>query len=152
MSNRLVLTLICIALCECAEAQPSTQNPFADPASFVGQYPFDVISPSGLETRLRRLLGGAYEEFDQAFNGPQSPITMESTGGGESSVRRRFLIMEGCMAHNCSEVNALVVVEADANTLYVALNRNGQITTYSEHPGQRVEACRWASFLQRASP
>ena len=149
MTCHLILALVfLVVLSGCADAQspadsqPSNQNSFADPESIVGKYPGEIMVSSGLETRIRRLLGGAYEGFDQAFNGPQGPVTMESTEAGH------FIELKGCMAHNCSDINALVVLEADSNTLHVAVQRNGQVTTYSENPEQTVETCRWFSLMQ----
>lgn len=132
-------TLIVDIVSEDTNSGPANQ----DLSHYVGKYPSELFrkEPS-LKTRLRKLLGTNYQVF---FNRLQTEMPIENDGG--------VLIVQGCMAHQCTiEVSAMAIDLAN-DKLHVAIKSaefRGMYKLWSEDEAPVPAALRRA--IQRASP
>lgn len=91
-----------------------------DLSRYAGQYPSDIFRKEpGLKTRLRTLLGANYRSF---FDRLQVEMPIENDGG--------VLIARGCMAHQCTIEEAILVIDLADGKRYVALKFNSKFRTF----------------------
>jgi hypothetical protein len=78
---------------------------------YVGKYPNELFRgvPS-VKTRLRQLLGANYQAFTDRMQ-VETPIEKD----GDT------IVMRGCMAHSCTIEEAILVIDLNDGTPYVAL-------------------------------
>lgn len=78
---------------------------------YVGKYPSELFRgvPS-VKTRLRQLLGTNYKAFTDRM---QTETPIEKDGD--------TIVMRGCMAHSCTIEEAILVIDLNDGTPYVAL-------------------------------
>jgi len=89
------------------QSTPETSNL----ESYVGKYPSELFRgvPS-VRTRLRQLLGTNYKAFTDRMQ-VETPIEKD----GDT------IVMRGCMAHSCTIEEAILVIDLNDGTPYVAL-------------------------------
>ena len=94
---------------EGSNAEPTNDNQRL--ARYVGKYPSDLFRgvPS-LKARLRKLLGTRYQFF---FDRIQTEMPIENDGG--------VLIVQGCMAHQCTIEVAILAIDLANDKLHVAI-------------------------------
>jgi len=112
-------------------------------ASYVGKYPSDLFRgvPS-LKARLRKLLGTRYQFF---FDRLQTEMPIENHGG--------VLIVQGCMAHQCTIEVAILAIDLANDKLHVAIKSadfRSMFKIWSEPGAEVPPALRRA--MQEASP
>jgi len=112
-------------------------------ARYAGRYPSDLFRgvPS-LKARLRKLLGTRYQFF---FDRLQTEMPIENDGG--------VLIVQGCMAHQCTIEVAILAIDLANDKLHVAIKSADLRNMYKlwSEPGTSVPtALRHA--MQQASP
>jgi len=85
-------------------------------ARYVGKYPNELFRgvPS-VQTRLRQLLGANYKAFTDRMQ-VETPIEKD----GDT------IVMRGCMAHSCTIEEAILVIDLNDGTPYVALRFNSK--------------------------
>ena len=83
---------------------------------YVGKYPNELFRgvPS-VKTRLRQLLGTNYRDFTDRMQ-VETPIEKD----GDT------IVMRGCMAHSCTIEEAILVIDLNDGTPYVALKFNSK--------------------------
>ena len=83
---------------------------------YVGKYPNELFRgvPS-VKTRLRQLLGANYQAFTDRMQ-VETPIEKD----GDT------IVMRGCMAHSCTIEEAILVIDLNDGTPYVALKFNSR--------------------------
>ena len=112
-------------------------------AKYKGRYPSELFRKEpALKTRLRKLLGTRYQFF---FNRLQTEMPIENDGG--------VLIVQGCMAHQCTIEVSILAIELDVDKLHVAIKSSEFRNTYklwNEGDSQVPNALRKA--MQEASP
>ena len=87
-----------------------------DYSQYVGKYPSEMFKKEpALKTKLRALLGTSYKAF---FDRMQVETPIEKDGDA--------LVMRGCMAHQCTIEEALLVIQDQ--TPYVALKINSKFS------------------------
>ena len=110
---------------------------------YVGRYPSELFRgvPS-LKARLRKLLGANYQFF---FNRLQTEMPIENDGG--------VLIVQGCMAHQCTIEVAILAIDLANDKLHVAIKSTDFRNLYKlwSEPGASVPAALRRS-MQQASP
>jgi len=86
---------------------------------YVGKYPSELFRgvPS-VKTRLRELLGTNYKAFIDRMQ-VETPIEKD----GDT------LVMRGCMAHSCTIEEAILVIDLNDASVYVALKFNRKFRT-----------------------
>jgi hypothetical protein len=105
---------IAAAIILCAVAQPLS-TAATDYSQYVGKYPSEMFKKEpALKTKLRTLLGTSYKAF---FDRMQVETPIEKDGDA--------LVMRGCMAHQCTVEEAILVIEGQ--TPYAALKIEGKI-------------------------
>lgn len=78
---------------------------------YVGKYPNDLFrAVPSVKTRVRQLLGANYQSFNDRMQ-VQTPIEKD----GDT------IVMRGCMAHLCTIDEAILVIDLNDGTPYVAL-------------------------------
>ena len=94
------------------QSTPQTSNL----EGYVGKYPNELFRgvPS-VKTRLRQLLGANYKAF---FDRMQVETPIEKDGN--------TIVMRGCMAHSCTIEEAILVIDLNDGTPYVALKFNSK--------------------------
>jgi hypothetical protein len=94
------------------QATPQTSNL----ERYVGKYPNELFRgvPS-VKTRLRQLLGTNYKAFTDRMQ-VETPIEKD----GDT------IVMRGCMAHSCTIEEAILVIDLNDGTPYVALRFNSK--------------------------
>ena len=102
-------TVIINIVSENSNAGPANDNERL--ARYAGRYPSDLFRgvPS-LRARLRKLLGTRYQFF---FNRIQTEMPIENDGG--------VLIVQGCMAHQCTIEVAILAIDFANDKLHVAI-------------------------------
>ena len=92
-----------------------------DLASYVGKYPSELFKREpALKTKLRTLLGANYKAF---FDRMQTEMPIEKDDN--------FIVARGCMAHQCTIEEGIMVVNlADAKP-YVAIKFNSRFKTFT---------------------
>jgi hypothetical protein len=124
-------------------SEGSSAKPSQDLSRFTGRYPSDLFrSVPGLKARLRKLLGANYQSF---FNRIQTEMPIENDGG--------VLIVQGCMAHQCTIEVAILAIDSGNDKLHVAIKSSQFRNTYKlwNEDGTSVpDALRKA--MQQASP
>ena len=112
-------------------------------ARYKGHYPSELFRKEpALKQRLRKLLGTRYQFF---FNRLQTEMPIENDGG--------VLIVQGCMAHQCTIEVSILAIELDADKLHVAIRSSEFRNTYklwNEAGSQVPNALRRA--MQEAAP
>ena len=123
-----------------AISSSSTSNPgdsAQDLIHYVGRYPSELFRRvPGLKTRLRTLLGANYKAF---FDRLQVEVPIENDGGA--------LVVRGCMAHQCTIEEAILVITPEDGKLYVAIKSpryGGGFKTFSADRGRVNEVLRRA--------
>jgi len=110
---------------------------------YVGRYPSELFRgvPS-LKARLRKLLGANYQFF---FNRLQTEMPIENDGG--------VLIVQGCMAHQCTIEVAILAIDLANDKLHVAIKSTEFRNVYKlwSEPGASVPAA-LRRAMQQASP
>lgn len=110
---------------------------------YVGRYPSELFrSEADLKQRLRKLLESNYETF---FNRLQTEMPIENHDG--------VLIVQGCMAHQCTIEVAILAIDLSSDKLHVAIKARQFRNTFKlwNEAGSRVpDALRKA--MQEASP
>jgi hypothetical protein len=132
-------TLIVDIASEDSNAAPTNQNL----SRYVGKYPSELFRrESSLKTRLRKLLGTNYQFF---FNRLQTEMPIENDGG--------VLIIQGCMAHQCTIEVSVMAIDLANDKLHVAIKSaefRKMYKLWSESEAAVPAALRRA--MQRASP
>lgn len=77
-----------------------------------GEYTNVLLNDPALDAELRTLLGGDYDSFMSVMQ-----VVLPTT-----LIEGRFLVAEGCRAHDCSNHGGLIVIDLDAGQV-VALRR-----------------------------
>ncbi|HYV24680.1 MAG TPA: hypothetical protein VE969_05535 [Pyrinomonadaceae bacterium] len=96
------------------QASPSDANLVA----YIGKYPSDLFRRvPAIKTRLRQLLGANYQDFTDRMQ-VEAPFEND----------RDVLITRGCMAHSCTIEEALLAIDMNDGSVYVALKMNGRIS------------------------
>ena len=86
---------------------------------YVGKYPSELFrSVPSVKTRLRELLGTNYKAFTDRMQ-VETPIEKD----GDT------IVMRGCMAHSCTIEEAILVIDLNDGTPYVALKFDGKFRT-----------------------
>jgi len=86
---------------------------------YVGKYPSELFrSVPSVKTRLRELLGTNYKAFTDRMQ-VETPIEKD----GDT------IVMRGCMAHSCTIEEAILVIDLNDGTPYVALKFNSKFRT-----------------------
>ena len=105
---------------------------------YVGKYPSELFRgvPS-VKTRLRQLLGTNYKAFTDRMQ-VETPIERD----GDT------IVMRGCMAHSCTIEEAILVIDLNDGTPYVALKFDSRFRTpfaadRSRIPGSLRRAMAW---------
>jgi hypothetical protein len=113
------------------QANPSDANLVA----YIGKYPSDLFRQvPAIKTRLRQLLGGSYKAFTDRM---QVEAPFESD--------RDVLITRGCMAHSCTIEEAILAIDTNDGSVYVALKMNGRISqTFPARSSQLPDALKRA--------
>ena len=108
-----------------------------DLARYAGQYPSDLFrGVPGLKTRLRALLGANYKSF---FDRLQTEMPIENDAGA--------LVARGCMAHQCTIEEAILVIDLSDGKLHCAIKSDrysGRFKTFSEDRTRIPDALRRA--------
>src|SRR5260370_10817571 len=111
-----------------SNAEPANDNQRL--ARYVGRYPSDLFRgvPS-LKARLRKLLGTRYQFF---FDRLQTEMPIENGGG--------VLIVQGCMAHQCTIEVAILAIDLANDKLHVAIKSSEFRNMYKllSEPGASV--------------
>jgi len=95
--------------------------PTADLASYVGKYPSELFKKEpGLKTKLRTLLGANYKAF---FDRIQTEMPIEKD--------KNFIVARGCMAHQCTVEEGIMVVDLASGKPYVAIKFNSKFKTFT---------------------
>lgn len=112
-------------------------------ARYAGRYPSELFrSEPDLKQRLRKLLESNYEIF---FNRLQTEMPIENRDG--------VLIVQGCMAHQCTIEVAILAIEVNSDRLHVAIKARQFRNTFklwNEGGSSVPDALRRA--MQEASP
>jgi hypothetical protein len=89
---------------------------------YAGKYPSEMFRrEAGLKTKLRQLLGNAnYREF---FDRMQTEMPIEKDGNA--------IVARGCMAHQCTIEEAILVVNLADGTPFVAIKFNSRFRTFT---------------------
>lgn len=98
------------------EALPrgETSPESANLEGYVGKYPSELFKRvPAIKTRLRELLGANYQAFIDRMQ-VETPIERD----GDT------LVMRGCMAHSCTVEEAILVIDLNDGSPYVALRFN----------------------------
>ena len=95
---------------------------------YVGKYPNELFRgvPS-VKTRLRQLLGANYKAFTDRMQ-VETPIEKD----GDT------IVMRGCMAHSCTIEEAILVIDLNDGTPYVALRFNSKFRPPFAADGSRI--------------
>ena len=110
-----------------------TRGTGTDYSRYVGKYPSELFKKEpALKTKLRALLGTSYKAF---FDRLQVETPIEKDG--------EAIVMRGCMAHQCTVEEAILVIENQ--TPYVALKMNSKFSkTFPADRSKLPEALRRA--------
>lgn len=115
----------------------ATDSGYRDLSRYAGKYPSDLFrAEPNLKTRLRALLGANYKTF---FDRLQTEMPIANDAGA--------LVVRGCMAHQCTIEEAILVITLNDGKLYVALKSTrygGGFKTFSEDAARTPEALRRA--------
>ena len=134
-------TVIIDIVSEGSNAEPANDNQRL--AKYVGRYPSDLFRgvPS-LKARLRKLLGTRYQFF---FNRLQTEMPIENDGG--------VLIVQGCMAHQCTIEVAILAIDLANDKLHVAIKSTESRNMYKlwSEAGASVPAT-LRRAMEQASP
>ena len=88
-----------------------------DYSQYAGKYPSEMFKKEpALKTKLRTLLGSSYKAFMDRMQ-VETPIEKDGNA----------IVMRGCMAHQCTIEEAILVVDA-AGKPYVALRMNSKFS------------------------
>ena len=122
-----------------AQSSPDT----AGLEKYVGKYPSELFrNVPALKPRLRALLGSRYQFF---FDRLQTEMPIVNDAG--------VLIVQGCMAHQCTIEVAVLAIDVASDKLHVAIKSNefrNMYKIWSEGGAQVPAALRRA--MQEASP
>jgi hypothetical protein len=90
----------------------------ANLGAYAGKYPSDLFRrvPT-IKTRLRQLLGANYKDFTDRM---QVEDPFETDGD--------VLVTRGCMAHSCTIEEAILAIDTNDGSVYVALKMNSRIS------------------------
>ena len=120
-----------------------------------GKNKFDVLNETNIDFLKR--LDGKYDSDVKLFNNAVFTNRLKKMVGGKrydflvhkwqvSSpmiFKDNIFIAEGCEAHNCCYVNAIIVVYLSTNLMYAAIRENKSIKTYAEAGKMPKEIMRW---------
>jgi len=112
------------------ESRPST----SDLEQYVGKYPSELFRrvPT-LKTRLRELLGANYKSF---FDRMQVEVPIERDDD--------TIVVRGCMAHQCTIEEAILVIDLADGKPYVALEFNSRFRTFADDRSRIPDALKHA--------
>src|SRR5258708_5302047 len=132
-------TLIVDIVSQDATSAPTNQ----DLSRYVGKYPSELFrKESSLKTRLRKLLGTNYQFF---FNRLQTEMPIENDGG--------ILIIQGCMAHQCTIEVSVMAIDLANDKLHVAIKSVEFRSMYKIwNEGEAAVPAALRRAMQRASP
>ena len=113
------------------QASPSNANLVA----YIGKYPSDLFRRvPAIKTRLRQLLGANYKAFTDRMQ-VETPFEND----------RDVLITRGCMAHSCTIEEAILAIDMNDGSVYVALKMNSRISrTFPANRSQLPDALKRA--------
>jgi hypothetical protein len=90
----------------------------ANLVTYIGKYPSDLFRRvPAIKTRLRQLLGANYKAFTDRMQ-VEAPFEND----------RDFLVTRGCMAHSCTIEEAILAIDMNDGSVYVALKMNSHIS------------------------
>jgi len=90
----------------------------ANLGAYTGKYPSDLFRRvPAIKTRLRQLLSANYKDFTDRM---QVEAPFEADGG--------VLVTRGCMAHSCTIEEAILAIDTNDGSVYVALKMNSHIS------------------------
>lgn len=102
----------------------------SDYEKYVGKYPNDLFrAVPSVRTRLRQLLGTNYQAFNDRMQ-VQTPIEKDE----------ETVVMRGCMAHLCTIDEAILVIDVNDGTTYVALKFDGKFRPIFAADKSRIPA------------
>jgi len=107
----------------------------ANLGAYAGKYPSDLFRRvPAIKTRLRQLLGANYGAFTDRM---QVEAPFEADGD--------VLVTRGCMAHSCTIEEAILAIDTNDGSVYVALKMNSRISrTFPASRSQLPEALKRA--------
>ncbi|PYS22196.1 MAG: hypothetical protein DMF72_14650 [Acidobacteria bacterium] len=107
----------------------------SDLGKYAGKYPSEMFRDvPAIRTRLRRLLGVNYKAFTDRM---QVEVPFEKDGD--------VLVTRGCMAHSCTIEEAILAIDLNDASVYVALKMNSKISrTFPANRSQLPEALKRA--------
>ena len=113
------------------QASPNSANL----ENYVGKYPSELFRKvPAIKTRLRQLLGANYKAFTDRM---QVETPFEKDGD--------VLVTRGCMAHSCTIEEAILAVDMNDGSVYVALKMNSRISrTFPSNRSQLPDALKRA--------
>jgi hypothetical protein len=82
---------------------------FSHLRAMAGEYSYDVLADPVLDAELRQNLGAGYDAFVEAM-----AVSVPS-----ELIDNQFLILTGCMQHDCDSHRAMVIVDLDGGGLQV---------------------------------
>ena len=106
-----------------------------DLEKYVGKYPNELFREvPAIKTRLRQLLGANYEAFTDRM---QVQVPFEKDGD--------VLVTRGCMAHSCTIEEAILAIDLNDASVYVALKMDSKISrTFPANRSQLPDALKRA--------
>jgi hypothetical protein len=110
----------------------------SDYEKYVGKYPSELFrGVPAVKTRLRQLLGTNYQAFIDRMQ-VETPITKDDD----------TIVMRGCMAHLCTIDEAILVIDLNDGSQYVALKFDSKFRpVFAEDKSQIPESMRRAMAL-----
>jgi hypothetical protein len=113
------------------QVSPSDANLVA----YIGKYPSDLFRRvPAIKTRLRQLLGASYKAFTDRMQ-VEAPFEND----------RDVLVTRGCMAHSCTIEEAILAIDMNDGSVYVALKMDGRISrTFPARSSQLPDALKRA--------
>ena len=105
------LFLVCAFVAVNGQAQPGSGTRYE---KYVGKYPSELLRREpALKARLRTLLGKSYKTFTDRLQ-VETPIERDGDA----------IVIRGCMAHQCTIEEAILVIDLTDGKPYVALRMN----------------------------
>jgi len=119
-----------------AIAQPGSDG-YRYLMGYNGQYSYDVKLLEGkkLKQSLTLLLGPERLKFLTKYWNVENPMTVENG----------IFSAAACQQHNCSDTNFIIVVDIEANKLYVGIRENGKAKIYPAEASKQKQLIAWLS-------